>query len=130
MKKTFIKNHVNETIEGSKDAKGKLKSYITGFILSIILTLIPYFVVTNKLLSGAVLVSVLILFAIAQLFVQLIFFLHMKEESKPHLNLVVFISFVGIIIIVVVASIWIMENLNYNMTLIQLDKVMQQGEGF
>jgi cytochrome o ubiquinol oxidase operon protein cyoD len=121
---------MQKTNEQSKDAKKTLKSYITGFILSIILTLIPYFAVTNKLLSGATLVTVLILFAIAQLMVQLIFFLHMREESKPRLNLVVFISFVGIIVIVVVASIWIMQNLNYNMTLIQLDKVMQKGEGF
>jgi cytochrome o ubiquinol oxidase operon protein cyoD len=111
-------------------SKGTLKSYITGFIFSIILTLIPYFLVVYQIIKGNFLVAVLIIFAIAQLLVQLIFFLHMREESKPRLNLMVFISFVGIIIIVVVASIWIMENLNYNMTLIQLDKVMQQGEGF
>jgi cytochrome o ubiquinol oxidase operon protein cyoD len=117
-------------LEQPKEIKGKLKSYITGFILSIILTLIPYCLVTYKILTGNAIVIVLIIFAIAQLLVQLIFFLHMREESKPRLNLLVFISFVGVIVIVVVASIWIMENLNYNMTLIQLDKVMQQGEGF
>ena len=114
----------------STERKKTLRSYVTGFILSILLTLVPYFLVTNHLLSPEMLVGVIIIFAFIQLIVQLLFFLHMRQESKPRLNLIIFISFFGIILIVVVASIWIMQHLNYSMNLLQLNTVMQQGEGF
>ncbi|MGI8419746.1 MAG: cytochrome o ubiquinol oxidase subunit IV [Candidatus Levyibacteriota bacterium] len=109
---------------------GTLKSYVTGFVLSIVLTIIPYLIVINHIVSGAFIVAVVICFAFAQLAVQLLFFLHMREEAKPRLNLLIFISFASIILIVVVASIWIMQHLNYNMNLIQLNNEMKYGEGF
>ena len=112
------------------ESRKTLKSYITGFILSIVLTLIPYFLVTNHLLDATVLVVIIVIFALIQLVVQMLFFLHMRQESKPRLNLIIFISFFGIILVVVVASIWIMQHLNYNMNLMQLNSVMQNGEGF
>jgi cytochrome o ubiquinol oxidase operon protein cyoD len=119
----------NSKISAS-ERKKTLTSYVTGFILSILLTVVPYFLVTNHLLSPEILVGVILIFAFIQLTVQLLFFLHMRQESKPRLNLVIFISFFGIILIVVVASIWIMQHLNYSMNLLQLNTVMQQGEGF
>lgn len=112
------------------ESKKTLHSYIMGFILSIVLTLIPYILVADHLLNPMVLIAVILVFAFIQLSVQLIFFLHMREESKPRLNLVIFLSFFGIILIVVVASLWIMQHLNYNMSLVQLNNVMQYGEGF
>ena len=114
----------------STERKKTLQSYVTGFILSILLTIVPYFLVTNHLLNPEILVGVILIFAFIQLIVQLLFFLHMRQESKPRLNLIIFISFFGIILIVVVASIWIMQHLNYSMNLLQLNTVMQQGEGF
>lgn len=109
---------------------GNLKSYVTGFILSVVLTLIPYFLVQNGLIQGMSLVIVIVALAFVQLVVQLLFFLHMRHEAKPRLNLVVFISFLSIILIVVVASIWIMQHLNYNMNLLRLNTEMKYGEGF
>ena len=109
---------------------GTLTSYVTGFVLSIILTLIPYILVMDHLLTGMVLVAVLLIFAMIQLFVQLFFFLHLGRESKPRWKLGVLISFVSIILIVVIASLWIMQHLNYNMSLIQFNNVMNYGEGF
>lgn len=110
--------------------QGTIKSYVTGFILSIVLTLIPYFLVANHLLSGNVLVTVIIIFAFIQLLVQMLFFLHMRRESTPRWKLAFFISFFSIIVIVVIASIWIMQHLNYNMSLMQFNTLMQSGEGF
>jgi len=53
--------------------------------------------------------------ATIQLFVQLIFFLHLDREPKPFWNLQVLMFAAGVIVIIVVGSIWIMNNLNYNM---------------
>jgi len=112
------------------ESRKTLHSYITGFILSIVLTLVPYILVMDHLMTPIVLVGVILVFAFIQLAVQLIFFLHVKQESKPRLNLTIFILFFCTILVVVIASIWIMQHLNYNMSLLQLTNVMQYGEGF
>ncbi|SRR5258708_6703890 len=116
--------------------KGLLKSYIIGFILSVILTLLAYIPVQihvsshHMALSHELITYFILPLAFIQLIIQMIFFLHMANESKPRWKLVVFISFVSIIFIVVVASIWIMNHLNYNMSLIQFNNLMKYGEGF
>jgi cytochrome o ubiquinol oxidase subunit IV len=107
-----------------------VKMYVTGFILSIVLTLIPYFIVVNHALNGVVLLTVLVIIALGQLVVQLYYFLHMKEEAKPRMNLLFFLSFFSIILIIMFASIWIMQDLNYQMGMEQMQEVMQHGEGF
>lgn len=116
--------------------KGLLKSYIIGFILSIVLTLLAYFPVAYNNGSHHVVfpLDIVLWFIIAlaflQLFVQLLFFLHLGQEERPRWKSVFLICFFGVVLIVVIASIWIMQHLNYNMSLVQLDRVMQQGEGF
>jgi cytochrome o ubiquinol oxidase operon protein cyoD len=94
---------------------GSLKSYTFGFILSIILTLIPFYLVVNEVINGWALVFSLFGFAIAQLLVQLQFFIHLGEQSKPRWNLIMFLCMALILMIVVFGSLWIMNNLNYHM---------------
>jgi cytochrome o ubiquinol oxidase operon protein cyoD len=116
--------------------KGLLKSYIIGFVLSIVLTLLAYYPVLlnanshHMMFPRDLVLWFIIALAFIQLLVQLFFFLHLGQEEKPRWKLAIMISFFGIVLIVVIASIWIMQHLNYNMSLIQLDRVMQQGEGF
>ncbi len=107
-----------------------LKTYIIGFVSSIVLTLIPYFLIINHFTTSYVLLTVILVFALLQMLVQLIFFLHLGRETKPRWKLAVLISFVGIILIIVGGSIWIMQHLNYSMSLLQLNNLMQYGEGF
>jgi len=92
-----------------------LTSYVAGFLLSIILTFAAYILVANHILSGVSLVAVIIGLAIIQLFVQLFFFLHLGKESKPRWNLLMLSFALGVVIIIVFGSLWIMNNLNYNM---------------
>ena|SRR5260221_2509642 len=92
-----------------------LRSYITGFALSIAFTLLAYFAVVNHVVSGGLLIAVIIGLAIVQLVVQLLFFLHIGQESKPRWNLAFFLSTASIVLLIVVASLWIMNHLNYNM---------------
>lgn len=94
---------------------GTLKSYIIGFILSIGLTILPYFAVTSNLVSGLWLWIVLICTAIAQLVVQLVFFLHLNNSPSQRWHLISFIFTFLIVAILVAGSLWIMWNLNYNM---------------
>jgi cytochrome o ubiquinol oxidase operon protein cyoD len=116
--------------------KGLLKSYIIGFLLSIILTLAAYFPVemhvnaNHKVYSHITLIVFIVILAFIQMIIQLLFFLHLGQEEKPRWKSFMFVSFISIVLIVVVASIWIMTHLNYNMSLMQFNNLMKYGEGF
>jgi cytochrome o ubiquinol oxidase operon protein cyoD len=91
------------------------KAYTLGFFLSIALTLAAYFVVANNLLSQFDSLLVIMAMAFIQLWVQLIFFLHLGQEEKPYWNLQAILAAGGLIVIVIVGSLWIMDNLSYHM---------------
>jgi cytochrome o ubiquinol oxidase subunit IV len=98
----------------NESSHGNLKTYVTGFVLSIVLTLAAYMIVVNDIWSRSVILTAIIVLAIVQLFVQLIYFLHLGRESKPRWNLIV-LAFAALVVgIVVIGSIWIMNNLNYS----------------
>lgn len=109
--------------------KSTMQSYTVGFVLSLILTLAAYFTVVNDILSGRTVVIVIAGLAVAQLLVQLVFFLHLHRESKPRLNLLVFSFMLMVVGIVVIGSLWIMENLNYNMLPHEADEYLLEEEG-
>lgn len=106
------------------------RSYIIGYILSLVCTIIPFLLVVNDAVKGWSLALVLAGFAIAQLFVQLVFFLHLGRESKPRWNLLVLLFAVLVVVILVFGSLWIMKNLNYhNMTPQDTDNYLLNEEG-
>ncbi len=98
-----------------------LKSYLIGFAASLALTLAAAAFVWVHVSSGHTtfshpfLYATLIALAFAQLFIQLLFFMHLGEEKGPPWKLAMFISTTGIIVIIVAGAIWIMGHLNYNM---------------
>ncbi len=108
---------------------GSVVSYTAGFIISLLLTAIPYFIVVNKLLTGWILDVAIAELAMVQLVVQLVFFLHLGQETKPRWNLLMFVSAVSIIFILVTGSIWIMNHLNYNMSPKQMNEYLIHDEG-
>lgn len=95
--------------------EGSIKTYTIAFSLSIVLTFASYFFVTRHLLSGSILISAIFTFCLLQVFVQLLFFLHLGQEKKPRWNLTVFLFMLMVLVIVVAGSIWIMNNLSYNL---------------
>ncbi|HKS32902.1 MAG TPA: cytochrome o ubiquinol oxidase subunit IV [Enterobacteriaceae bacterium] len=94
---------------------GSVKTYLIGFILSVILTVIPFWMVMDGSASKAAILGTVLVMAVVQILVHLVCFLHMNTSSEERWNLTAFIFTVIIIAIVVVGSIWIMWNLNYNM---------------
>jgi cytochrome o ubiquinol oxidase operon protein cyoD len=100
---------------------GSLTSYILGFTISAVFTLAAYAMVEYHVISEhaafshAFLVALVLVFAIAQMCVQLIAFLHLGRESTPRWNLIVFAYAAVLLLALVLGSIWIINNLNYNM---------------
>ncbi|MBI5077954.1 MAG: cytochrome o ubiquinol oxidase subunit IV [Candidatus Yonathbacteria bacterium] len=104
---------IDEQYEAGRRALG---SYVTGFVLSVILTIIPYFIVVRHMFEEQSLIWAAVLFAVTQLFVQVVFFLHLSKKSKPLWNMIVFAFTIFVVSFLVIGSLWIMYNLNYNMT--------------
>ncbi len=116
--------------------RGSERKYTIGFILSVTLTLVAYFFVQSHVNSGHdsyshVFLTVTVLgLALAQLIVQLQFFIHLGHESGPRWNKLAFMFMLLVVFILVGGSIWIMENLHYNMmTPEETDSHMMQKEG-
>ncbi|WP_134687258.1 cytochrome o ubiquinol oxidase subunit IV [Brevibacillus migulae] len=95
-------NHVHSENHGS------LKSYVIGFVLSIVLTIIPLVLVMNNVMSGGPLVITIMVMAVLQLFVQLFFFMHIREGEKPRYNVQALILGAVIVFTIVAGSMWIM----------------------
>ena len=89
--------------------------YLTGFILSLLLTGVAYALVVGGSTSPWLL-AILGVLALAQMVVQLVFFLHLGEEARPRYKIASFILMSLMLLIIVVGSIWIMNNMNYNMS--------------
>ncbi|PWU15944.1 MAG: cytochrome o ubiquinol oxidase subunit IV [Chlamydiae bacterium] len=93
---------------------GAFTSYLVGFLLSILLTLAAYFIVVEHVFSSRILVPTIIGLGIVQMLIQLLFFLHLGQEPKPYWNCQLFLFMLTILIILVIGSLWIMQNLKYN----------------
>lgn len=104
----------HETSHGGA-SHGSVKSYLIGFILSIILTVIPFAMVMNGTASHSTILAVVVGMAVIQVIVHLVYFLHMNTSSEERWNLLALLFTAMIIGIVVVGSLWIMYNLNINM---------------
>lgn len=94
---------------------GTLRAYIIGFVLSLLLTLTAYFLVTEKLLTSVHTAWILSILALTQALIQLIFFLHLGQEEYPYWNLQTFLFMLGVLVIIVIGTIWIINNLDYHM---------------
>lgn len=96
-------------------AHGSVREYILGLFLSIVLTVIPFGIIMFDLMSGTPAVIVILICAVAQVLVQLVFFLHMNTSSEQLWNTTSAVFVVVLVAILIVGTIWIMAHLNHNM---------------
>lgn len=94
--------------EQHEHSHGSLKSYVIGFVLSIVFTIIPLVAVLNDMFNRTTTIVVVLVTAVLQLLVQLLFFMHIREEEKPRYNLISLIFAICILVTIVIGSIWIM----------------------
>lgn len=107
---------------------GTLMSYVSGYVLSLYLTVTAYLIVAHHLFSNHRLVVSVVGLALIQFVVQLLFFLHLGQETKPRWKLLVLLFMLAIVSILVFGSLWIMNNLNYRMTPVQVNSYMKSQD--
>lgn len=91
---------------------GSVKSYITGFVLAVILTVIPFWMVMTEAADRITTAWVIALFAVVQIVVHLKYFLHMNFTKEGRLQSISFVFSALIIGLVVGLSLWIMYSAN------------------
>jgi cytochrome o ubiquinol oxidase subunit IV len=92
-----------------------LTVYTIGLVLAIVLTGMSFWVANTSLLWAPGAPLGLVVLAIAQMGVHLVFFLHITSGPDNTNNVLALAFGVLIVTIVVVGSLWIMFNLNHNM---------------
>jgi len=104
--------HASST-HNSDGAHGDVKSYIIGFILSVVLTAIPFTLVMNGDLSKVTTTWSVVTLGLVQIWVHLKYFLHLNfvtEEGRA--NTFSFLFSALIIFMVVGLSVWIIYESN------------------
>ena len=96
-------------------AHGSFKDYSIGFILSVILTAIPFWLVMTHRLDPNTTKLVLFGFAAVQVVVHMIYFLHMNSKSEGGWNMMALLLTIILLFIVMTGSIWVMYHMNANM---------------
>jgi len=92
-----------------------MKDYAIGFVLSLVLTAIPFWLVMGNVLPPETTKYVIMGFAAVQFVVQMIYFLHMNSKSEGGWNMMALILTVVLLVIVLAGSIWVMSHMNANM---------------
>lgn len=104
------------SLDSTGMSRGNVKSYLTGFIFSIVLTALAFgLVVKGGAIPRGVVFAGIFGAAAAQILVHLHYFLHLDTSSRSRWNLLALILTVLIMILFVGGSMWIMSNLNYRM---------------
>jgi len=104
-------HHGDDHHHESGEDHGSFKSYMIGFILSVILTAIPFWLVMGDVLENRTATVILIMvFGVIQVFVHMIYFLHMNTKSQGGWT---FMSLLFTLVVVMIAL--VMYNMNKNM---------------
>jgi len=92
------------------------REYLTGFLLSVLLTAIPFALVMGKGIQNPTALAVVLLgFAAVQIVVHMVYFLHMNAKSEGGWNLLALVFTAVLVVIVLSGSLWVMHHLNRNM---------------
>ena len=97
-------------------AHGTMGSYMIGFGLSVILTAIPFWLVMTGYFENPQTTAFIIMaFAVVQIVVHMIYFLHMNTRSEGGWSMMALIFTLVLVVITLSGSTWVMYHLNNNM---------------
>jgi cytochrome o ubiquinol oxidase operon protein cyoD len=104
-------------------------SYVVGLVLALLLTAVSFWVASTSTLWGPGVAVGLVVLAIAQMGVHLVFFLHITSGPDNTNNVLALAFGVLIVFLVMIGTIWIMGHMNANMgpTPEMMNLQMQRG---
>ncbi len=106
----------HDSDHGDHGPHSTFKGYMTGFVLAVILTAIPFMLVMGKVFDKSSVTGLVILgLAAVQMVVHMIYFLHMDTKSQGGWSLLALVFTLVLVVITLSGSIWVMYHLNQNM---------------
>lgn len=109
-------HHHHDDHPGDDGYHATVKGYLTGFVLSVILTAIPFWLVMAKVLPSPKLTGMVLLgFAAVQMVVHMIYFLHMNTKVEGGWSMLALLFTIVVVFIMLAGSIWVMYHMNANM---------------
>jgi len=93
-----------------------LRDYVIGFVLSVVLTAIPFWLVMTKAIADRN-TAILVLggFAVVQILAHMVYFLHMNGKVEGGWTLLSTIFTVVFVAIAISGTLWVMFHMNANM---------------
>ncbi|MBU0783034.1 MAG: cytochrome o ubiquinol oxidase subunit IV [Gammaproteobacteria bacterium] len=102
--------------DDSDEVHVSMRDYAVGFVLSVILTAIPFALVMGNVFNNSVTTALVILaFGAVQIVVHMVYFLHMNSKSEGGWTMLALMFTLILVVITLVGSIWVMFHLNSNM---------------
>jgi cytochrome o ubiquinol oxidase operon protein cyoD len=115
----------DERADGRDIAEGIL-GYLIGLGLAVLLTVVAFLVSGTSLVWQPSIPIALMVLAIAQIGVHLVFFLHITTGPESYNNVLALMFGVLIVFLLIVGSLWIMTHLNHNM--MPMERIMQMQQ--
>ena len=112
----------DERADGTEIVEG-IRGYLIGLALSVAATVLAFFLVGTSLFWEPSIPAALIVLAIAQMGVHVVFFLHITTRPDSVNNVMALAFGVFVVFVLIVGSVWIMTHLNYNM--VPMERLMQ-----
>jgi len=112
----------DERADGTEIAEG-IRGYLVGLGLSVLATVVAFYLSGTSLVWQPSIPAALIVLAIAQMGVHIVFFLHITTRPDSMNNVMALTFGVFIVFVLIVGSVWIMSHLNHNM--IPMERIMQ-----
>jgi len=103
----------------------ELGGYLTGLGLALLLTAASFWVTTTSFIYGPALAVALLVLAVAQMGIHLVFFLHITTDPDNTNNVLALAFGILIVFLVVFGSIWVMTHLNQSMMHVPMEKLLQ-----
>jgi len=107
-------DHAHDAHHDEED-HGSRRGYWIGFLLSVVLTAIPFWLVMTMPLAKQATALIIMAFAAVQMVVHMIFFLHMNRRAEGGWSIMALIFTVVIVGIALSGSLWVMYHMNENM---------------
>jgi cytochrome o ubiquinol oxidase operon protein cyoD len=104
----------DERADGTEIAEG-VRGYLVGLGLSVLATVVAFMLPTTTLVWQPSIPAALIVLAIAQMGIHIVFFLHITTRPDSVNNVMALTFGVFVVFVLIIGSVWIMSNLNQNM---------------
>jgi cytochrome o ubiquinol oxidase operon protein cyoD len=110
-----MSDHDHDHGHGVALPHASFRGYMTGFVLAVVLTAIPFWLVMGDVLDNKNnTIAIILALGAVQIVVHVIYFLHMDAKAEGGWTLMSFLFTATLILIVLAGSIWIMFHLHEN----------------